>query len=258
MIRIDRREWIAALAAFGLGGCARFAVRPPTPAATTDVVGMWEPRPDEKYYLIVFGAQSTPKVARKTHTWGTIVRVRRKGEDQNAEIESHTISWLPATLKIRVFRFDVEPGIDLGLHETIRFALKNKERVSEWGPYECRPRLYHRSLVQKEFLDSGRIGYQAVDTIGEAARKGNGCDCIHALTDQDPLFNRSRYPLNRFGDSASEFIVREMWKRDLLLHPEQTDDWLQEVLGLNEYPIVRRRYQGRVDPEAAREAREAK
>jgi hypothetical protein len=258
MVRLDRREWLLSLAAVGVGGCARFAVRPPTPAATADVSGTWEPRPDEKFYLILFGSQSIPKIARKTHTWGVIVRVHSRGEGQEAEIESHTISWLPASLKIRIFRFDVEPGVNLGLHETIRFVLKNNERVSEWGPYECRPRLYYRTLIQKEFLDSGQIGYQAVDNVGEAARKGNGCDCIHALTDQDPLYSRSRYPLDRFGDSATEFIVGEIWKRDVLLNPEQTHDWVQEVLGLNQYPIVRRCYRGRVDPEAAREAREAK
>jgi hypothetical protein len=65
--------------------------------------------------------------------------------------------------------------------------------------------------VQKGFLESGAIGYQAIDVVGEAARNGNGCDCIHAITDQDPLFTRNRYPLRRFGNSASEFIVKEMW-----------------------------------------------
>jgi hypothetical protein len=48
---------------------------------------------------------------------------------------------------------------------------------------------------------------------------GNGCDCIHALTDQDPLFSRNRYPLRRFGNRASEFIVKEVWRRGLLIQP---------------------------------------
>jgi hypothetical protein len=257
MSRMNRREWLTNLAALGLGGCARFAVRPPTPAASMDVKGQWEPRPDEKFYVLIFGSQSKPKIPRLTHTWATFVRVQQHGAAQGAEIEHHTISWLPATLEIHLLDFHVEKGYKLHLHETFQTVLKNQERVCEWGPYECRPRLYYRSLVQKEFLESGQIGYQCVDDIGEAARKGNGCDCIHAVTDMDPLFTRSRYPLRRFGDVASEFLVKQVWERDLLIHPEQTHDWLQEPLGLNQYPITHRCYRGQVNEELARRTRES-
>jgi hypothetical protein len=125
------------------------------------------------------------------------------------------------------------------------------------GPYECRPHLYYRSLVQKDFLESGQIGYQAIDVVGEAARKGNGCDCIHSVTDMDPLFNRNHYPLRRFGDIASQFLVKQVWERDILIHPEQTHDWLNEVLGLNQYPITHRCYRGKVNEDLARRTRES-
>src|SRR4029077_4173862 len=114
-----------------------------------------------------------------------------------------TISWLPATLEVRTWNFHTEKAVNLDLHETLRTVLANGERVSQWGPYECRPNLYNRFLVQKEFLDSGRIGYQAVDTVGESARKGDGCDCIHAMTDMDPMLSRNHYSLIRYGDSAT-------------------------------------------------------
>ncbi len=212
MAKMNRREWLASVAALGLGGCAQFAVLPPTPAASMDATGMWEPRAEEKFYLIIFGAQSTPKFARWTHSWVTLIRVRQQGEGCEPELDYFTVSWMPATLVIHPLSFQVEQGVNLDLHETVEYALKKKERVSEWGPYECRPRLYYRTLVQKEFLESGHIGYQCIDDIGESARKGNGCDCIHAFTDEDPLFNRNRYPLRRFGDSASEFVVKLLWK----------------------------------------------
>src|SRR4029077_5181150 len=109
----------------------------------------------------LFASQSTPKIPRLTHSWGTVIHLTDQGEGQPPKIESQTISWLPATLKIRAWIFRVEKGTNLGLHETLRYALANGERVSQWGPYECRPRLYYRFLVQKEFLESGRIGYQA-------------------------------------------------------------------------------------------------
>jgi hypothetical protein len=257
MSKMHRRQWLTTLAAVGLGGCARFAVRPPTPAVSMDFKGLWEPRPDEKFYVLIFGSQSQPKIARLTHTWVTFVRVQQHGEAPAAEIDYHTISWLPATLDVRTWSFHVEQGYNLHLHETLQTVLKNQERVSEWGPYECRPELYHRSLVQKEFLQSGQIGYQAIDVVGEAARKGNGCDCIHAVTDMDPLFNRSNYPLRRFGEVASQYLVRQVWERDILIHPEQTHDWLDEALGLNPYPITRRCYKGKVNERLARKTREA-
>jgi hypothetical protein len=257
MSRMNRREWLTTLAPLGLGGCARFAVRPPTPAASMDVRGMWEPRPDEKFYVLIFGSQSKPKIAGWTHSWAALVRVQQHGGSQGLEIESFTMSWLPATLEIHPWRFQVEKGHNFRLLETIQFVLKNQEHVSEWGPYECRPELYYRSFVQTEFLESGQIGYQAIDVVGEAARKGNGCDCIHALTDEDPLFNRNHYPLRRFGDIASKFIVKQVWERDLLIHPEQTHDWLNEALGLNQYPITHRCYEGKVNERLARKARES-
>ena len=256
MSPMTRRQWLASVAALGLSGCAQFAVRPPTPAAQMDATGMWERRAEEQFYLIVFGGQSTPKLPRLTHVWASLVRVRPQ-PDQQAAIDQITISWLPATRDIHPLNFHVEPGANNGLHETIEYALANGERVSEWGPYECRPRFYYRTLVQKEFLESGAIGYQCIDDIGEAARKGDGCDCIHAITDQDPLFSRGRYPLRRFGDAASEFVVREMWRRGLLIGPEHTHDWLNAALGLDQYPIRHRRYQGAVNERLARETRES-
>jgi hypothetical protein len=253
---MNRRQWLAAMAALGLSGCTRSVVRPPTPAANMDATGMWERRAEEQFYLIVFGSQSTPKLARWTHTWATLVRVRQQSGREPA-IDQITISWLPATLVVHPMSFHVETGVNVDLHETIEYALVHKEHVSEWGPYECRPRLYYRSRVQKGYLESGEIGYQAIDVVGEAARNGNGCDCIHAITDQDPLFTRNRYPLRRFGNSASEFIVKEMWRRGLLIQPEQTHDWLNAVLGLDRYPIKHRCYQGALDERLARETRES-
>ena len=87
---------------------------------------------------------------------------------QSPALEAHTISWLPATLDIQPLRFPVEPGVNLGLHESLRYALDNHEWVSLWGPYECRPSFFRRFLIHKGFLDSGRIGYQCCDDCVEA------------------------------------------------------------------------------------------
>jgi hypothetical protein len=201
---------------------------------------MWEPRPGERFYVTLFGSQTTLRIARLTHSWATVLHVIDQAEGQPPLVESHTISWLPAALTIHPWSFRTERGANLGLHETLFYALANGEHVSQWGPYECRPNLYYRFLVQKEFLESGRIGYQCVDTVGESARTGDGCDCIHAMTDMDPLFSRNRYPLIRYGDSATRFVVREIRRRDLLINPGQSHDWLNASLGLHSYPITHR------------------
>lgn len=78
MARISQRLWLALVAAIVFGGCARFAVRPDSPAAQMDATGMWERRCDEQFYLIVFGSQSAPKRARWTHSWATLVRVQQQ------------------------------------------------------------------------------------------------------------------------------------------------------------------------------------
>ena len=236
--------WLLVLCLAACGGCARFALQPPTPAKDMDATGMWDPRPGEHFYVLMFASQSAPKFPRWTHCWATFVHLTDRGENRPPKIESHTISWMPASFKVRPWDFHVQKGTNLGLQETLLFAMDNRERISEWGPYECRPRLYYRALVQKEFLESGRVGYQCIDDVGEAARTGDGCDCIHAMTDMDPLYPRARYPLTRFGDTATRFVVRELRQRDILIRSDQTHDWLNAYLGLDSYPIVHRQYTG--------------
>jgi hypothetical protein len=123
-----------------------------------------------------------------------------------------------------------------------------------WGPYELQPRAYRRFVIQREFLEtSGQVGYQCIDTWGEAGREGNGCDCIHAITDLDPQFDRARYPLVFYGHPASRRLVHEAARRQALIDPWTTHDWLIPALGLDQYPIDRREqpYRGirrQIDP----------
>jgi hypothetical protein len=210
----------------------------------------------EHYYILLFGSQTTPRIPRFTHTWATVVKTSEPPGCAPQVKEVHTISWLPATLKVRPFKFWVEKGVNLDLDTTLDTVLKNHEHVSLWGPYESWHGLYDRFMTQKAFLESGAIGYQCTDEFGEAAHTGNGCDCFHALSDVDPEFDRSRYPLLFYGFPATENIVRQISERPILIHPQQTHDWLIPVLGLDHYPIAHRRYNGQTkefSPEAVQE-----
>jgi hypothetical protein len=236
------------LACASAAGCASFAKKPPTPADDIPpraAAGMTAP-PGERYYILVFGSQSTPRRPKYTHSWATAVRVTGADGPGEPAIEEHTISWMPATLDIRPLARVPETGVNLGLRLTVEEMLKHDERVSVWGPYEIGPGLFHRFLVQKQFLESGRVGYQCIDSWGEAARLGSGCDCIHAITDMDPEFDRREYPLSRFGAAASRHLVRQLHERPIIIGPGRDHGWLLGALGLGEYPLVRQTHVGLV------------
>jgi hypothetical protein len=222
-----------------LAGCAQFAHQPDTPAKHISYIDLNDPAPPgERYYLLVFGSQTTPKIPRFTHTWVTFVRVPADG----CAIEQNTISWMPATLFIKTFQPFVEPGVNLTMTESVEMARSYGERVSLWGPYEVPPGLYRKLMLQKGYIESGAIGYQCIDTMGEAGWHGTGSNCIHAISDADAMFARQAYPLAYFGDTASLNILRQLVFRGAIPDVETTHDWLILRLGLDQYPIERREY----------------
>jgi hypothetical protein len=235
-----------ALAALLPVGCAAVSAQPDTPAAKVTFRELNErPTPrGERFYGMVFGAESHPKLARFTHSWVTVVRVPAAAAGTDPVPEVHTISWMPATLSIHPLNPCVEPGVNLDLHTSIVDCLRKCERVSMWGPYEIPPGLYRKVLLQKEFIDSGAVGYQCIDTFGEAGLVGNGNNCIHAITDADAEYDRQAYPLAFFGDAASEHMLEQVVARGGVPDPTKTHDWLIPALKLDQYPIVRRAYQG--------------
>jgi hypothetical protein len=236
-------------------GCAALATKPPTPAddISPRQAAAITAAPGERYFILLFGSQTCPKHPKYTHSWATVVKATGCEGPGAPTVEQSTISWLPATLDIRVWSLCVEPGVNLSLDFTIQEMLRNGERVSMWGPYEIRPGGAYRFQVQKAFMESGRVGYQCIDTIGEAAH-GTGCDCIHAITDMDPLFDRARYPLSYFGDAATLNIVNRIQTRPVIINPEADHSWLLPLLGLDKYPIVRRYYSGPSVPWTAENA----
>jgi hypothetical protein len=237
------RRVVLVLLAFGPAGCAG---RAQSLSPLRDLPGAAIPNdaaPGERFYILVFGSESTMKVPRYTHTWATVVKTVEVPGCAPQVAEVQTISWMPATLKIRPWHFSPEPGRNLELHETLRMVLSHREHVAMWGPYEIHPQGFRRGVMQKAFMESGRVGYQCIDTVG-AGGDGSGCDCIHAITDMDPDFQRSYYRLTRFGQAGSEFIVRQLFDRNLLV-TEDTHTWLEGPLGLSRYPIQHRVYRDR-------------
>jgi hypothetical protein len=237
-------------------GCALTAKKVPTPAAeitSEDLARI--PKPcGERYFLVLFGSHNILHQPQYTHTSAALVRVRASDAGPGGlsvpgqidpALDVHTISWLPVTGKIDAFSREVEPGRNFGLHETLKLAYDTKQSVAVWGPYEVWHGFANRFLVQKQFLDSGAVGYQCLDTVGEAARCGNGCNCIHAITDMDPLYPRWGYPLLFYGKPATGRVVRRLMHSPIIIDPKTTHDWLLPRLGLGAYPLECRRYIGR-------------
>lgn len=246
-------RWLVLLSVALGCGCALNANKVPTPAAKLtgeDLAKLPKP-PDERYFLVLFGSQDVLHRPQSTHTWATLVRMKSSDVGPRCTngcldptLDVQTISWFPVTGKINPRNYTVEPGRNFDLHETMKIVTDNKESVAVWGPFEVWHGFAHRFMVQKNFLDSGQVGYQCVDSRGEAAKLGNGCACMHGVTDMDPIYGRWEYPLLYYGKPATAHAVRRFMHSPIWIHPRETHDWLLPRLGLDAYPLDRRRYIG--------------
>jgi hypothetical protein len=192
----------------------------------------------ERYYVLIFGSQSHPKLLRYTHTWATFVRaVGDEAHPGRCTLYQHTISWLPETLDVRVWSPFPEPGVNLDLYQTLRAVSAHNERVTLWGPFVITPDIYERSLRIYQIVNSGAVRYRAISTASDLLVS----DCIHAVAAVDPVFGRSHYPLIRIGDPASRFIAREVVVRSIenrgIDQAVFDNTWLIPRLGLDRYPI---------------------
>jgi ABC-type phosphate/phosphonate transport system substrate-binding protein len=181
---------------------------------------------EPEYFLCVFAYDRVPPRARYSHTFATFIKA------EGASIKAHTISWLPRGKDVEVARTQAEPGMNLQLPQTLRFARDLSARVYEWGPYRIRPVLYQRSLRQLEHLNSGSIRYKVLDG---AWRPDTASNCIHAVSDIDG--DNGYLTLDgAYGVQASACVVKHLshW----MIEPGQEHLWIQEKLGLFGQPIT--------------------
>ena len=206
------RAWLALLAAASL-----------TPTAVA------QPIPDgPRYYVMFFGADAGPFRPTKTHTWATYVRAT-PAADGSLVIEPQTISWLPADGTINGLRpFRPEPGVNLSLHESLRFAADRGAKVATWGPFETDAQRYHLAVEQAGRLQAGAVAYRAVDSFSNRP----GVDhCVHAITAADPVLAGQRQPARRIGRRGTAELVDE-YVRTGAFDPTVRHDWLLPALGL--------------------------
>ncbi len=194
----------------------------------------------ERYYLMVFGAQSIPRIPRKSHTFAELVKftLPSPGCKGATVLQTYPISWLPATLKVRAFKLHPEPGVNLTLHQTLRWCRDNRLCVYYWGPYEVDPRFAQRFMQQSQYLScGGRELYKAIDPLFS----DNISNCTHAISDLDPVMGRPRYPFVVFGKDAARNVANILHRRDVVLDPGRDNRWLLYPLGLANEPMKRMR-----------------
>jgi hypothetical protein len=189
-----------------------------------------------RYYLLVFGAQTHPKIPRFTHTFCTLVKVEEPPPGcRDVRIDARTISWLPLTLKIKPLRRYDEPGYNLTLDETLRWTAQNHMQVKEWGPFAIEEDYYWRVFREYTRFESGEYRYKAIDPAYRGTRTA---DCIHAVTDIDGRDPRTTYSVINSGDRVTRKFVQIMHERGRLMIPPDDVSWLDAALGLHCWPIV--------------------
>jgi hypothetical protein len=127
-----------------------------------------------------------------------------------------------------------ECGCNLGLHETLRYALGSEQRVSLWGPYLIDAELYCRALRQAALLESGWVRYKANDM---GYYSDNVSNCVHAVSSLADGY-RLRFVSPGWGETASYRVLDELgpW----VLDRGRVYPWVGCALGLGRYPIIYR------------------
>jgi hypothetical protein len=183
--------------------------------------------PDEAYYMAVFSAQVVSNDPGLTHSFATFVKATAAAHPPPGyQTEVVTISWMPQSLTILVLQPDPEPGTNLDLQSSLRWAQSRNCRVSMWGPYKIHKELYDRAVRQESHLKSGRVQYKTID---RHFRPGVASNCIHAVSDLD-LHNGFLDSGQSSGDAASRQIVQHLDRWIIDRGPSHA--WVASRLGL--------------------------
>jgi hypothetical protein len=194
-------------------------------------------RAGDVYFMTVYGAQR-PVInqPRYTHTWATFIRLSGEGcELRQYTAQAFTISWLPATLKVRPSAIHPEPGVNLTLQKTLEWCAANRMETKQLGPYQISQDLWNLAFRRFDQLESGGMQYRASDLFN-AGRSGGVCNCIYSVLDlegRDPAF---RPVTLGFGDLGSWFVARRL--TPYIVNRRVTYPWVSDMIGVRNFPQV--------------------
>jgi hypothetical protein len=187
----------------------------------------------DRYYLILFAYEGPVNLPGSAHSFATFMKVSHaEGNDpEGAQIEGHTISWLPATLQVSLLRLRPQPGRNLDLETTLNLATSRNASIFAWGPFRIRKELYARALAQIDRLNRGEVAFRTLDA---SLRPDVATNCFHAISDivEGPLLDTGL----AYGQAATELVLEHFspW----IIEPRERPTGLIERLGLQKYSIT--------------------
>lgn len=191
-------------------------------------------RAQDRYFMMIFANDANPPSAKLAHTYATFVKIADKKNEDGAEpaMEVRTISWLPASLDIRLLA-PPEQGTNLDLPATLKLAKSQPVAVSMWGPFEIKKELYDRASSQIERLASGKVAFKSID---RRFRPAEATNCFHAISDivGDNLLDTG----TAYGTPATEMVLQHLspW----FVEPTKLHREVANRLGLGGYAITYR------------------
>lgn len=212
-------------------------------------------RGQDRFYAIFFGEQDGRNRICQAHSFATFVHVRLNATGPRI-IDRATISWLPASGTVRLFK-RAETGRNYNLEET--FALvKPGHSVAQWGPFAIQAELFERAKKQEAFLSRGGVLYKAMEPFSRPA--GVALNCEHAITD---IGLRPGESIVRTGTAhghhGSYLVATHL--RSWMIEPGVAHVWVARSLKLDQYTIAKGGwdYQGpaRMEPPSVAVARVA-
>jgi hypothetical protein len=190
---------------------------------------------NDLYFMLLLSQERDPLAPRFSHTYAAFVRAQRAAGEKDYRLETHSISWLPATLDIRLLR-RAEPGVNLSLKASLDLSKSLETRISMWGPFQIQKELYDRALRQEAKLNRRGTLWKAAD--GAFRQQGEAVNCFHAVSDIDT--DRGLLETGTaHGDAATEMVAQHL--RRWVVDPERTHDWVADRLGLKKYSITQRK-----------------
>jgi hypothetical protein len=155
-------------------------------------VGLARIRADD-FYLWLFAYEASPRAV-DSHTFATVARV------SPTWIKYDTISWMPASLTVRIFA-NQEPGVNLTYSQTLALAASRGARITKYGPYRVTPVFYNAFMLRVSQLNSGIVMYK----VNDRNTYPFATNCIHAVSGISGV--RLHTGLS-WGRSATEQVVR--------------------------------------------------
>jgi len=185
-------------------------------------------------YLIVFSSDSTPYRPTNGHTFAAVVQVAESTDGPPRIVDMASLSWLPATRKVRALAMRCEPGRNVPLHETLHSYLTGGGKVRMWGPYRIEPELAEQFRAHVAAVESS-YRYKAACFL----TFGRICDCTRALEVLTKTDNRFIGACG-YGAAASSHCVQHL--SPYLIEPGQEHAWVATLIGLDQYPLDRMRF----------------